>query len=286
MKTIRSTLLTAAFATFAALATLAACGQQASDTQSAQTAALPAAPSQQQTKQQEKLQPTALASCRVGSEDFSLVRLSRGTVAFGNETSAIITATKELRKDTLSYLIQTAAGNSIEIRLPYPVAGGGSVLILDRGVIGGHCDPDSIKLDLKSLDVLVADSLPQPKYLFAQCSWYGKSGARVTVRKGIEQNTIVFEADLSEQGRGGETLAYVATGFTPGSGTAGEPDFIDINGAGSISWSGLGRHAAAIQPLKLTSFGEIVFGDSPQFPPLVNCTITNLDFVRKTITGN
>jgi hypothetical protein len=276
MKAIRSTLLTATFTA------LAACGQQPSDAQSAQTAALSDAPS----KQPAQLQPTSLASCKVGSEDFSLVRLSRGNVAFGNKTSAIITATKALRQDTLSYSIQTAAGNSIEIRLPYPVAGGGSVLFLDRGVIGGECKADSIKLDLKSLDALVADSQPQPRYLFAQCSWFGRTGARVTVRKGLEQNTVIFEADLAGLGRGSESLAYVANGFSPGSGKAGEADFIDFNGAGNISWSGLGRHAAAIQPLKLTSFGELVLGDSSQFPPLVSCTISNLDFVRKTITGN
>jgi hypothetical protein len=96
----------------------------------------------------------------------------------------------------------------------------------------------------------------------------------------------MFEAALSEQGRGSEALAYVATGFTPGNGTGGEPDFIDFNGAGNITWSGLGRHTAAIQPLKLTTFGEIVFGSNEVSPPLVSCTFTNLDFVRKTITGN
>lgn len=264
----------------AALAACTACGQQSSEASDTQAMAQQAA--NQSAVSSTLLQPTPLFFCSVGNESYSLVRQTRGTVSFGAETSALISASKTIREGIVAYSLQTAAGNDIDIRLPFPVAGSGSVVVFDRGVIGGQCDSGSIKIDLKSLDNLVADARPQPKYLFADCSWYSHPGAHVTVRKGLDPNTVVFEADLAEQGRGSEALAYVATGLHSGRESAD----IVFKGRGNISWSGLGRHAAAVPVLKLTNTGDLVFdtNQGTTFDPLVSCKVSNLNFVRTALS--
>lgn len=234
-----------------------------------------------------------LASCDTENGLVEVSRIGDQLIKFSldggsddqSQISILTSAKKEFLESQVRFSLVTAYGNFIDIAIP--VAGGGTVSIFDRGVIGNFCAPLSAKINMEALNQLVLDAHQKPRYLFATCISDAGENATVTVREGMAPHTAIFEA--SPFSRGSEEVSYVAKRVFDDA--SNQWSFSHFEGEGRYTFYGLGVHNKQIMNMvvsteKSTGISRINFADANDSGTtyrLHSCKLNNVWYVKRIL---
>ena len=237
-----------------------------------------------------------LAGCKVGGEEIKLELTGQGfaAVRFAGQETTVYSASRSrvVRNDTafLETDLYLANGRVVNV-LRDPQTG--SLQIWDRKVAYGPCDAGTEEISEDALDDLLTHfSKPQPLFQFADCTGENGDVTSITVRKGADLGSLVFEGDLPDS-RGGEHLVYVAYAYATLNGLGHFN--VRFQGEGAFIYSALGSKSSVISKfeLQIPSIGEIslkIVTESGYITRLLSgalneCQINNLDLVKSVLAN-